>query len=38
MQEVREAELTTVVEPSWNLTTPPLTVLAFLLASSSESH
>ena len=38
MREVREPELTNVVERTWNLTTPHLTVLAVLLASSNESH
>ena len=38
MLAVREAELTIVVEQTRNLTTPPRTVLALLLASSNESH
>ena len=32
MREVRGAELKTIVERTWNMTTPPLTVLVFLLA------
>ena len=39
MRKVRKAaELTFVVEGTWNLTTPPLTILALLMASSNESH
>ena len=37
MREMREVELTTVVERTWKLTTLPLTVLALLLASSNRS-
>ena len=37
MQEVREAESTIVIEKMVNMTTPPLTLLALLVASSNES-